>query len=766
MISAGFGSITRLLFMWKSFANLTVCTAILTLPALGTGDFLPDRWLENGGVASEMSPEFFWELELRRMARDFHPTEKRVAPAAPTGETPEGELPVRTKLTGREDGKDFEDALQTGRIKPADPAQAKAQHEAARQAVSTANADSPAPLPGEFASEFADYHRGAHAFRLGAAHSEEARAAWSALLARPKEQRHYRTVWATFMLGKLALATKDPGAVKWFQQVRELAREGYADSLGLAADSYGWEARSELRQGHAEAAAKLYLTQLALGDDSAIVSLKAVIPDRPTVEGVVNYDGIPDEATPEQRTMLEAKREMDLQPRLNEAVRSPLLRRLVTAHVLATETQAQIWSYGAENSATPAPRQRSLRWLATIEKAGLKQVDDADHLGWVAYSGGLYDQAARWLKVAPADSATTLWLQAKLLRRGGKIAEAAALMAKALKLVRAAGLAFVDSEFTYGDRIYLPEQSAAGDLAGLHLTRGEFVQAMESFLQAKLWEDAAFLADRVLTADELKTYVDAHLPEPATAPKKPADDAATPDDSTRMRWLLARRLVREDRDADARPYFPQAQRPVLDRYTTALKDGEDAKLSKVQRARAIFTAAWLARYSGMELMGTELEPDGFVSGGNFPPGNVDLERGEGVRVSTEFNAKTQQEVIRKTPLKLAIPATAAERARLTQTRPQPSRRFHYRHVAAGLAWKSASLLADGSEELADVLNTGGGWIKDRDEKLAGKYFQALTQRCAATKIGQATKAKHWFADDLRGPWSTPLNQEREAAANR
>lgn len=146
------------------------------------------------------------------------------------------------------------------------------------------------------------------------------------------------------MLGKLALKLKSPDAGKWFQQKRSLAREGFADSLGLAADSYGWEGRSELRQGRAEAAAKLYLTQLAVGDDSAIVSLKAVIPDRPRVEGMVNYgEQPPEDANEEQTAKWDQAQAPLIEKRLVEAVRSPLLRRLITAHVLATETQASIW---------------------------------------------------------------------------------------------------------------------------------------------------------------------------------------------------------------------------------------------------------------------------------------------------------------------------------------------------------------------------------------------------------------------------------------
>ncbi len=740
--------------MWKSFASFVLSAAILSRTASATGDFGSDRWLANGGIASSMSPEFYWELELRRMAKEFHAEEKRVVPEGPIFEAdlPAGELPVRAKFTASGDVKDFVDALKTGRIKPVDVAKATAQHEAARLAVTLATADAAGPLPEEFASEFADYHRGAYAFRRGAAHYDEARTAWEALLARPKEQRHYRSVWAAFMLGKLALKLKSPDAGKWFQQTRSLAREGFADSLGLAADSYGWEGRSELRQGHAEAAAKLYLTQLALGDDSAIVSLKAVIPDRPRVEGMVNYgEQPPEEASEEQIAKWEQAQAPLIEKRLAEAARSPLLRRLITAHVLATETQATIWSYGAIGPDQPPVSQaRCLRWLTTLEKAALKQVDDADHLGWVAYTAGRYEEAARWLKVAPADSATSLWLQAKLLRRQGKLGEAAELMARALKLVRAEPQSFGDTDYSLGTPGYLPEQSAAGDLAGLHLTRGEFVNAMAVFLAANLWEDAAFLGDRVLTVDELKKYVDEHLPE----------SDAEGSNNSRMRWMLARRLVREDRYADARPFFPAAQRPVLDRYVTALKDGENPKLAKTNRARAIFTAAWLARYDGMELMGSEVEPDGFTSGGSFPPGNLDLERAEGVRLTDG------DESMRKTPVKFSIPATAEEKKRLIQMQPQPPKRFHYRYVAAGLAWKAAGLLPDGTEELADVLNKGGSWVEDRDVKLGDKYFQALMRRCAGTKIRKAAAAQGRLVKDSDGPWSVPLREERAAAGGR
>ena len=207
----------------------------------------------------------------------------------------------------------------------------------------------------------------------------------------------------------------------------------------------------------------------------------------------------------------------------------------------------------------------------------MKQVEDADHLGWVAYTAGRYKEAASWLAIAKQDSATALWLKAKLQRREGKIAEATKTMAAAFTLISAHKVPLLeeDSPFTYGDRGYRPDQSAAGDLAGLHLSRGDFVNAMGAFFAGDLWEDSAFVGDRVLTADELKKYVDEHWPR--AAPKPKTDVYEPLDNNTRIRWMLARRLVREDRYEEARAYFPKEQRAVLDRYVAALKDADNTR---------------------------------------------------------------------------------------------------------------------------------------------------------------------------------------------
>src|SRR5207247_943733 len=186
-----------------------------------------------------------------------------------------GEPEERTKKTSENttetDLKDFESAVQEARIKSADPAKAKEQHKQARAALDVTANGTLTPLPAEFDSEFAAYHKGAAAYLNQ--QWDEARAAWENLLKRPEQDRHYRTVWAAFMLGKVSLKEKDfPTATQWFQRTREFAKTGFADSLGLAAESYGWEGRAEWKQDHPEKAASLSMNQREMGDASAVVS--------------------------------------------------------------------------------------------------------------------------------------------------------------------------------------------------------------------------------------------------------------------------------------------------------------------------------------------------------------------------------------------------------------------------------------------------------------------------------------------------------------
>jgi hypothetical protein len=720
-----------------------------------TGYFGPYTYLDDGGKKVEGSPEFYWGLEVRRISRDFHPSEKLVVPKEGIqkiyGEPAESTKKT-TESTTETDLQDFDSAVTGGRIKPPHLAKAKEQHKQARAALDATASGTPTPLAAQFDSEFADYHKGAAAYLNQ--QWDEARTAWENLLKRPEQERHYRTVWAAFMLGKAALKEKDfPKAAQWFQRTRELAKAGFADSLGLAAESYGWEGRAEWKQDHPEKAASLFMNQLALGDASAVVSLKALIPDREPAGGLLNYGPEPEEReawTDEQKRDQEQKDTA----KLKAAAQDPLLRRLVTVHILATAVSPDYYyTEGLKKEGVNRPA----RWFNIIKQANLGQVEDAEYLGWISYSAGDYKGAAHWLELSKGGSAAALWLKAKLQLRAGKFADATNTMARAVEIMKTSpaytsreGEEWATEDLSGKGEYWGFASRASGDLGGLQLARGDFVQALDVLFKGQLWEDAAFVAERVLTANELKQYVDAL---PKTEPPKEGEDY-----NKKLRYLLGRRLVREDRYDDAKQYLPPPYDKILEKYVKALNDGANEKLSKTERAQAWFTAAWLARYDGMELMGTEGAPDAFAEGGSFEMPDLAKERRSGAYQTVAYDKEGQALYDENgNPKMKSVPAflkaSAKEVQRLNTNKIAPDIRFHYRLIAGALAMKAAALLPDNSEEVADVINQAGMWVKDRDEKVGNRYYQVLDHRCAKTKIGRADKAKHWFVDQ-NGPWST------------
>ena len=443
------------------------------------------------------------------------------------------------------------------------------------------------------------------------------------------------------------------------------------------------------------------------------------------------------------------------------------LRRLVTAHILAT---GSTHTYFSEEAG--AAQARARRWLEVIKAAKLSRVEDAEYLGWIGYMRGDYADAGRWLKLSSGTTPAALWLKAKLERREGHLAEAAKAMAEAWKTLRDehaytgwAGRSRVSDYYSGGDDfeyVYRGEapswslsQEASGDFAALYLQRADFVQALDIFFKADLWNDAAYVAERVLTTTELKRYVD-QLPAKTVSPtpvmaytfgwqdKIPA--------TGKLRYLLGRRLVREHRYNDATPYLQPPFDQILRRYVDSLRAGENEALTKRDRALALFRAAWIARYDGMEIMGTEMAPDGFTEAGDFPVPDLAAQRVSGKAEQMTYAGE------KKIPSVLR--ATRDETKRVAKSGASPDVRFHYRLIAGALAIKAAALLSDNSEELPDVINMAGRWTKEQDEKVADRYFNLLEKRAAQTDIGRAAIARRWFVD-MNGPWSTKLDLDEK-----
>ncbi len=390
-----------------------------------------------------------------------------------------------------------------------------------------------------------------------------------------------------------------------------------------------------------------------------------------------------------------------------------------------------------------------------IDKIKPGKVADAEYLGWLAYYGGDYAEAARWLDLAQADAPAALWLHAKLLLREGKLDEAKKIMEKAWQTLRDPAVYTGWKGTPYnGDFSYVPweiggnwtlSQAASGDLGMLLLARNRFPDSLDVFTKGDLPCDAAYLAERVLTADELKEFVDKSRP---VAVSRDTEAVFPPFD---LRYLLGRRLVREGRYSEAAAYLPAPYNKIVGRYAKALRDAANPKFSRTDRAAAWFFAAWIARHDGMELMGTQAAPDAFEFNGAYADSDIAAERLSGKYREVSYDQTGEKSETYPIPLA----PTGQELRRIAQNDIHPDMRFHYRTLAADLALKAAALMKDNTEELADVLNCAGCWVKSSDEKKAFRIYRLLAERCAETSMGKATGEQNWFFDDqYNGPACT------------
>lgn len=540
--------------------------------------------------------------------------------------------------------------------------------------------------------EFALYLQGARAWRDE--RREAARVHWSALLALPAEERPFRTTWATYMLGRMSeqeIESSSGGertaavesARAWYRRTRADAAMApvFFDSLGLACASLGREGRVELLAGDLRAALNLYAAQRAAGDPSALNSLRFVAQAAIAAENRAQFAGL---------------------------ARDPVARGVITALFLSR-------ARGVERPGAASPVHRALEeWTATLREIEVGEVPSADRLAWLAYRAGRYAQAEQWLTLAPGETVMAEWLQAKLALRAGDVCAAEALLARVVADGRLAPE---------------PRRLALAELGRTRLALDDQAGALTAWLDGGHWEDAAYLGEQVLTLDELRSYVDAHCPRVERSREDWTEinsRGANPDETrSNLRFLFARRLVRSGQAAIAGDYFEDSLRVPLAAYAESVRAGFDVARPAAERAAAFWRGAQIMRKHGLELWGTELDPDWAISHANFDRGVAAADR---VRATAVFGP------------------TALERQRLEQ-QPAATTRFSYRYRAAELAWWAASLLPNDGDETARILHEAGGWLKARDPHAAEPFYQALVIRCGNTALGRAAADKHWFASD-------------------
>ncbi|EJN34643.1 hypothetical protein [Pseudomonas sp. GM80] len=604
----------------------------LSLPlgsALACGPDFPNRLLDDRGQTLANLPAGNFKFEISRLGQTIAGL-KNVTAATHDPDDMYGDdsAPTQARDNAEQLGLSNEQAALVAQLRGLTDA-----HQVAEQGAS---------LPPEIRL----YVAGAVAFATG----EHALAVeyFNKLLALPADQRPLRSTWAAYSLGRtwFAMSSEADDAVAAleqsraaFRQARQMSIDGFSDPLELGVASLGEEARVLRTAGDWSGAIELYEAQNQHGSAVGYTSLKQL--------------------TNELAELPEAE--------LAKLLERKPVQQLVTASLVSRMG----WSFGEQ-----PPNEKKL--ITLLQQSTRGTLENADRLAAMNYQQGDYASARAFLENA-GDGGLAWWLRAKLAVRDGDKNAAAAAYAKAAQ-------AFPQSE-SWGYQLTAdwafetvqPKCRVEGESAILALQRGEYLQAFVQLYRSNniYWFDAAAVAERVLTVEELKQYVDENVPAPAAPIDDGRADAEQLHIAENLRYLLARRLLREGHYAEAVDYFANSTMQEEARYYGEQRLAAESSWWPTKRATALFNAAVVARESGFEILGYEMASDYVSFGGFYQLGNKELVAGPLV---------SEDEVQRQ---------KASEA--LTQ------HRFHYRFVATELADRAADNLPHTSQAFAAVL---------------------------------------------------------------
>ncbi|MDO7896542.1 hypothetical protein [Pseudomonas citrulli] len=621
----------------------------LSLPlgqALACGPEFPMRLLDNRAQSLAELPEGSFRFEVSRLGQ------------AIAGLQPATEATRNPDYSYDDVSSYVEQRNQAERIGLTPPQQAVVERLRALSDVEQIASEA-ANLPAELRL----YAIGAAAF--GAGEHQRAAEAFQQLLALPADQRSLRSTWAAYSLGRalFALSTEagsgEPAVLQdqaraAFRQAREMSVAGFSDPLELGIASLGEEARVAYTAGDWESAIGLYASQSLQGSP-------------------VGYS-----------SLLQLAGDLYVQPdeQLAALLKGRGVQRLAAAYLLSRVG----WWDGEEPSG-------EMRLVKLLQANARDNLEDADRLAAVSYQHGDYASAKAFVEKA-TDTGLAWWVRAKLALRDGDKVAAASAYAKAAQ-------AFPKDE-SWGNRrtpdwdyeTVQPKCRVEGESAILALQRGDYLQAFDQLYrgQGNYWYDAAAVAERVLTVDELKQYVDGQVPAPPALSQQDRDNYVPLPVAASLRNLLGRRLLREGRYDEAPAYFDNADLQDKARaYGQARQDAE-SKWWPTRQAEAYYNASRIARQWGMELLGYEMAPDYASLGGSYSLEPVELKVGPLV---AEGEVQRQQ-------------ASAA----------QPDVRYHYRFVATALASQAADHLPHTSQAFAAVLCKAVGYNSSLEEQSA------------------------------------------------
>ncbi len=596
----------------------------------------------------------------------------------------------------------------------------------------------------------------------------DALALCEALLDLPPVQRRHLSALAAYRQARLRMAMTadldEDGGEAHLQDVRrdlkhvkQLVAEGYPAiaHLDLAAD--GWLARTYL-----------YGTSLESAYDSEDPEVDAAQALQAYVQLYRQGDATARDSIEHVIRAVLASGEM------SPLTKNSLHRKLTTAYLCSARQLAQdgVGGFWKELNAD------IVAWLQALRAAKVDFGEDAVRLAALQYRLGQWDACAVTLKSAPAGDATAQLLAARLRIRSGDLAGATQglrpLAAKRLPAPargtrpedefrgppyfsfhgidysdESADLgipdytskAFMTSEYdTYTFDFSQPVGAvsrARVELAILELHFGHYVPAMNLFYKEGMTEDGDYVAECVLTTDELKVAVDRSWKVKPGAPKLGGVHDYGMTTAEHVRALLGRRLFRDGRWQEAGPYLPEEYRKTLQLFIAQMRIAQDPKQSPRARADAYWRAALNISSEGENYLFCEvgLEWTSALDIHWYDPRGLPVQRVRPIVDEPEnlLAPPTEDEVkrVEAWAAKHLVPAGRAYR--------------DANYEAHRLCLEAVKLLPDDDLAGAQILQFAGSLLKYRDPPAAQPAYRELATRFRGTPLGAEARRKHWFS---------------------
>jgi hypothetical protein len=477
------------------------------------------------------------------------------------------------------------------------------------------------------------------------------------VVALPAGKTEPRLVIATYMLARSYSLRGRPGdddiAIEQYFKTIELVESEHPDPLGLGYVAIGDLGRIFLRHERFGEASIAYARQAAATErQDAIDSLWR------TVSALSEHDDIVD-----------------------REIGNPIVQRLLVNFILSkagNTCNASAPSECGDSYIVTIPdigKPIAVRFLDAISHLKAQEVQWPDRVAAIAYSVSNYDLASELLQ--HSDSPYAEWIRAKLALHSGDMEGAAKAFAKASKSFANANQSDSLPRFAV-DRLN-------GEQGVLSLGRKSYVEAMYQLSAARYFSDASYVAERVLTVDELTTLID----------KETWAD--------RYRDLLARRLARSEHfDAAIAYYTNRDVKSKATQYAEYRHQAQDAE-SKMKKAEGFYNAALIEIELGMELRGTEGCPDiaPYQGGFGWPCASLPVDE---------------------------VYMTDDERKRYAASAADPNSRFHYRNTGVKHLLLAADNLPRQSHVISAILCNGVAWLQKHNRDYNEDLIKSVYKR--------------------------------------